>query len=98
MAKVNIIIGRREGQYSIPANIIAENRTVYYARNDGFERGGEEWADEYDFVINDDYLLEDWMFNNMDWSDIKPHATKLPTKPTIDSGQWDDTEIIKVER
>lgn len=63
--------------FQIPTEVIAEQRTQYYAGVDGFEKGSKEWEDEFNHSMRPDEIL-DWVQNNMDWIDVKEHATKVP--------------------
>ena len=66
-----------KGKYRVPLLLIATDRTQYYAENDGFDKNSDEWKDEMDFVMNDDYEGLDWLINNMNLSDIKPFMEKI---------------------
>ena len=33
--------------FEVPLEVIAHNRTSYYAENDGFIEGSDEWNDEW---------------------------------------------------
>lgn len=72
--------------WKVPAQVIAEDRAKYYADLDA-QRGNvsdrdEAYREELEFTLGDDYELMDWMSNNMDWKDIKPHAVKVREAPT----------------
>lgn len=73
--KIKFNGGRR---YSLSADIVAFNRTRCYAEKDNYERDSIEWEREYRYCIEEDSELEDWLFNNMSWSDIEHHVTELP--------------------
>lgn len=60
--------------FHIPAQVVAEARTKYYADLDGFEKGSKEWEEEYNQSMLE---LEDWLSNNMDWKDVKDYAIKV---------------------
>ena len=68
-----------DGTYNIPVDVIAENRTLYYAEVDGFERDSKEWDEEYKISL-DPVEVVDWAKNNMDWSDVGPHAIHVVNK------------------
>ncbi len=59
--------------WDVPAKIIAENRAKYYAEKD-LETSYEA---ELKCALDDDFTIEDWAANNMDWEDIKAHATRI---------------------
>ena len=63
-------------KYDVPTEIIARNRAKYYADKefDGdIERSLAE--DTLPLFQSDDYEIHDWAANNMNWSDVKDHAT-----------------------
>ena len=75
MKKIYIKFSNDE-TWSVPIDIIAEDRAYYYAmKKDGFEKGSTEWDDEVQNGLNDIYELEDWVINNMSWDQLKPHVT-----------------------
>lgn len=93
--------------WDIPAEVIAENRTVYYSAGRGktykngkvvwqepaFKRGSKEWNDEFKQSMEDDELA-DWASNNMDWKDVKEFAIQVPrkSKTSIYDDEWSNTE------
>jgi len=96
-------------QFKIPANIIAVPRAVYYANHDEGEQSGEcsdAWTKVYDeereLALKDDYTLTDWLWNNMDWVDVKddaipvfPHAQYDYSKHWMEITEDDDNyEVI----
>ena len=89
-------------RFKIPANKIAVPRAVHYANNDEGEQSGEctdAWTKVYDeeieLALKDDYTLTDWLWNNMDWKDVKADAIKMQdgeTKYNYDKHFMDITE------
>jgi len=73
--------------FYVPARVIAENRADYYSTVDGYEIGSNEWQSEVDLGINSEFEIEDWMRNNMNWSDLEPYATK---EEEYDEMDYDD--------
>ena len=66
--------------WAIPAQIIVDNRDEYYK---------DEKEDTVKFIRNkelDEYEIEDWAKNNMNWADVKEYAEK------VESGQFPDFE------
>jgi hypothetical protein len=59
-------------RYRIPLLTVHQNRCRYYADSDGisYEEAlkNEEWA------LSDSFELQDWLRNNMDWTDVKDVA------------------------
>ncbi len=64
--------------FHVPAEIIAEDRTMYYATKiDGFDKDTKEWQDEYTYCLGSISELIDWFSNNMSWEDIDESAVKV---------------------
>ena len=59
--------------FEVPLEVIAHNRTSYYAENDGFIEGSDEWNDEWKQSMRPDEI-EDWVQNNMNWEDVAADA------------------------
>ena len=71
--------------YDVPAEIIAKERTNYYAIEvDGYEENSPEWKEEYDWTMNSEYELVDYMSNNMNWSDIKDKVILIENESKFD--------------
>jgi len=61
-------------KWDIPARIVAEDRATYYSESGGFQKNSPQWQEEYQNSLDDDYDLEDWLNNNMNWSDVSEYA------------------------
>lgn len=90
------------GQFQIPLKLVAENRADYYAIEvDGNEKGSQEWQEEVDWVMKDDFEGIDWLLNNTNWEDWQDSATKLNDKVKVtDDDFWcssDDFEIVEAQ-
>jgi len=90
------------GQFQIPLKLVAENRADYYAVEvDGNEKGSQEWQEEVDWVMKDDFEGIDWLINNTNWEDWQDSATKLNNKVKVtDDDFWcssDDFEIVEAQ-
>ncbi|HPI81815.1 MAG TPA: hypothetical protein PK122_01080 [Candidatus Paceibacterota bacterium] len=70
--------------FFVPSQVIAENRANYYSSVDGYEIGSNEWLEEVDYALNSEYEIEDWLRNNMNWSDLEPYATREEEYEDID--------------
>jgi len=80
--------------FAIPARIIAENRANYYADLDGYELNSNEWAAEVITALNDEFEIEDWAGNNMDWKDLEPYAQRIDEDVEFDyDDEWPDADI-----
>jgi enolase len=90
------------GQFQIPLKLVAENRADYYAVEvDGNEKKSQEWQEEVDWVMKDDFEGIDWLINNSNWEDWQDSATKLNDKVKVtDDDFWcssDDFEIVEAQ-
>lgn len=98
MAYSKLIIDTPKGQYELPLSVVAENRTEYYSKKDGFEKDSKDWKEEIDFVMNDNYEGKDWLLNNMDWDDVKDRATKINDKVNVtDDDFWTSSDNVEIE-
>lgn len=87
-----IVVNTPKGQYSVPLKIVVENRSDYYCS----ERN-EDWKEEYDWVMRDDYEGVDWLINNMNWEDVEKFSTKLNDKVLVtDQDFWTSTEDFEI--
>ena len=67
--------------YSIPVQIIADNRDEYYFK----EHKDEE--DTIKYIRNkslDSYNIKGWATNNMDWKDVSEYAEKVDCSKGVD--------------
>jgi hypothetical protein len=62
--------------FQIPIDVIANDRTKYYSKIDGFKEGSLEWQEEYKLSLVPGEVF-DWVQNNMDWEDVKQYAVKM---------------------
>lgn len=74
--------------FNVDASEIAENRSRYYSERDD----DTTYQEEYDYIINDDSEMIDWMQNNMDWYECKT----LKEAPTI-TLELSDLEVENIE-
>jgi hypothetical protein len=82
-------------KWEVPARVIAENRADYYATEvDGQPKGSKEWLEEVRTTLSDDYDIRDWALNNMNWSDLAPHARRVAPPPQQNyEEQWGSAEL-----
>lgn len=68
--------------YEFDAEVVADNRATYYAHreSENDEEFKEVYADEFKYAMNDNGILRDWFWGNMDWSQVRDH-TKLVKNP-----------------
>ena len=83
--------------FAVPARIIAEDRANYYADLDGYELHSNEWHAEIILALNDEFEIEDWAGNNMDWRDLEPYAEKLSEDEFDYEDQWQDVDIEMID-
>lgn len=80
--------------YELPIAVVATNRaTAMLALHpDEFKTMEESMADTVELFKDSLYDISDWARNNMNWSDIEPHASLIRyTAPEIDyvnGGEW----------
>jgi len=78
MEEKRLIIKFTKGvTYVVPARMIAEDRARYYASVDGYEEDSQEFLDEVNATLDDEFMILDWVENNMNWCDLEPYAVKL---------------------
>ncbi len=70
--------------YGVPVEMIARNRAAHYAHEfDGdIELSLEE--DTYPLFESDDFEIEDWAVNQMNWCDFDGHQIKINDAPAPD--------------
>ena len=59
--------------FVIDAHCIADNEAKYYAKNhpdDETKTYEENYKYEYDWLMSDDFEIQEWMKDNMNWSDL----------------------------
>ena len=68
----------QDGNYILPASIIAHSRALHYADLDTgttFETFNAEWIkiyqEEFDYTYSNEDEIFDWLRNNFNWEDIK---------------------------
>ncbi len=88
-----IICNTPKGQYTIPLLNVAQNRADYYAEKDGFTKDSQEYQEEIDFVMTDNYEGIDWLLNNTDWENWQNIATKINDKFKVtDDDFWTSSD------
>ena len=89
--------------WQLPAEFIANIRAKYYADKDKEKDNNLDWQtvydDEYKYTLGDDYELQDWLSNNMNWEDFEDQLTQLAeTEKKTYAKMWQDAEIEVVDR
>lgn len=82
MLTIEMPDGRKWG---VPVEVVARSRAAHYAHEfDGdVERSMTE--DTMPLFESDNYEVEDWAANNMNWSDVEAQAKKLQAKKLQDA-------------
>ena len=73
-------------KWDVPVRKIAEHRARYYMKDPElgtFEKSYNE--DTIPLFESDDYAIEDWAANNMNWKDIVAFARKVESHKMADS-------------
>ena len=89
-------------KWDVPVKKIAENRARYYMKDPElgtFEKSYNE--DTIPLFESDDYEIEDWASNNMNWKDVVAFARKVESHRMADSDFQEgwingDKEIVEV--
>lgn len=63
--------------WSVPVQIIANNRAVNFAHEFNGDINKSLIEDTYPLFEEDEFEIEDWAANNMNWSDVESHAIKV---------------------
>jgi len=70
--------------WGVPVEIIARNRAEHYASEFGGDVERSLVEDTVPLFEGDDYTIQDWAVNNMNWSDFNGHQVKLAGAPEPD--------------
>lgn len=86
------------GQFQIPLQKVAENRADYYAvEKDGYSKESQEYKEEVDWVMEDDFEGIDWLINNSNFEDWTDSATKLNDEVNVtEEDFWCDSEYFEI--
>lgn len=86
-----------KGQFEIPLIKVAENRAQYYADEEHFDFDSEEWQDEIDLVMEDDFEGIDWLINNSNFEDWEGIAVKINDEVNVtDEDFWTSSEDFEI--
>ncbi|MEB6632763.1 hypothetical protein [Kluyvera cryocrescens] len=69
--------------WAVPVQLIATNRAEYYAKEFGGDIQRSLAEDTLPLFRADDYEIEDWAANNMNWRDVQ-HAARCVTLGGVD--------------
>lgn len=62
--------------WRVPVQVIADAMTDYYVEQCGEDREKAKAETERLFA-EDEYEIQDWAANNMDWDEVEPHAVQV---------------------
>lgn len=71
-------------KWGVPVEMIARNRAAHYAHEFDGDEARSLAEDTLPLFESDDYEIQDWAVNNMNWSDFDGHQVKLEQAPTPD--------------
>lgn len=75
-------------RWAVPVSVIAENRAKHYAHEFDGDVTKSIMEDTAPLFTDDDYEIEDWAKNNMNWVDVMGSATLLTTGNTDYQEGW----------
>lgn len=85
-------------QWDVPIKLIALDRATYYLDKhpDEFETVDEALEDTIKLFESDDFEIEDWAVNNMEWNDVEDQAVRVedPEAPDYYDGWINGTKEI----
>jgi len=71
-------------KWGVPVEMIARARATHYASEWGGDVERSLKEDTLPLFADDDYEIEDWAVNNMNWSDFDGRQVKLADAPAPD--------------
>lgn len=97
--KLLVITMPDTSKWSVPVEVIARHRAAEYASEFGGDIERSLAEDTIPYFEDDDYNVEDWAANNMNWSEVAAHA-KLVEQGECDFQEgWinGEKEVIEAE-
>ena len=89
----NYVVEMQNGEkWAIPVSVIAEHRAKHYAHEFENNLGDSLKEDTVPLFESDDFEIEDWAKNNMNWSDVKEKAILLSSETDYQDG-WVNGEV-----
>lgn len=68
-------------KWDVPIRLIANNRAKHYKDEFGGSLLRSLSEDTLPLFEKDHYEIKDWAANEMNWSDVRRHATKVDMRP-----------------
>lgn len=76
-------------KWGVPVDMIARDRAAHYASEFGGDVDRSLAEDTLPAFEEDEYEIQDWAVNNMNWSDFDGHQVKIEDAVTPDfNGDW----------
>ena len=72
-----LVITMPDGDWAVPVSIIANDRAEYYAPDYGDDVARSLAEDTGPLFASDDEAIREWASNDMNWSDVEPHAREV---------------------
>ena len=80
-------------KWAVPVDVIARSRASHYAHEFGGDVERSLSEDTMPLFDSDDFEIEDWAVNNMNWSDVSHAAFKCEDAPPANfQHAWMDGE------
>lgn len=97
-----IKINTPDGQYTLPLKKVAEHRADYYVvERRGHSKESDNYKEEVEWVMNDDFEGIDWLINNTNYEDWEDDTTKINSDvKVLLEDFWcssEDFEIVDIE-
>lgn len=86
-------------RWRVPVDVIAHNRAEHYAHEYGGDVDRSLNEDTIPLFESDDYEIQDWAANNMNWEDVSAHAVQIAEPGAVDYQEgWvnGDKRIVEV--
>ena len=71
-------------KWAVPVEMIARSRATHYADEFDGDVDRSLTEDTTPLFESDDYEIQDWAVNNMNWSDFDGHQVKVSDAPNPD--------------
>lgn len=79
-------------KWAVPVSIIAADRAKYYAHEFGGDIDKSLKEDTGPLFDADEFEIEDWAQNNMDWDDVKTSAVRVEDSACDYQDGWTNGE------
>lgn len=74
-----VVLDMPDGDYKLPVSVIEKHRAKSYAERRSDEGDYEYFLkDTQELFEDDDFEIKDWLWNHMDWNDVKQFCVKSP--------------------